>query len=119
MLAHCYLCIRARRGPRGNGLAFGYRLPKEAGQTHVSMLCTVILGRVEWKDLAKVSRVDVEIGRLDRIAVLTTGRRNCLVAEYIDVAKKGREEETWLVGGTRVLLYRTAYSSSTLQLSSY
>lgn len=43
-----------------------------------------ILGIVEWKDLAKVSRVDVESGRLDRRAVLATGRKNVLMAEDID-----------------------------------
>jgi hypothetical protein len=48
-------------------------------QTHVSMLWTVILGRVEWNDLAKVSRADVDRGRLLRVAVLRIGRRNCLV----------------------------------------
>lgn len=60
------------------------------------MLWTVILGRVEWNDLAKVRRVEVDNGRLDRIAVLTIGRRNCLVAEDIGcgVAKK-RTKPSW------------------------
>lgn len=77
-------------------------------QTHVSMLWTVILGRVEWKDLAKLSRVEVDRGMLDCIAVLTTGRRNCLVAEYIGYSKKRGGCKGEDDGGGQVLLYTIA-----------
>lgn len=48
------------------------------------MLWTVILGNEAWKDLAKVSLVAVDRGREDRMAVVRTGRRNCLEEEDID-----------------------------------
>lgn len=44
------------------------------------MLWTVILGSVEWNDLAKVIRADVDRGVLEvevRVAMLRSGRRNC------------------------------------------
>lgn len=68
------------------------------------MLWTVILGSEEWKDLAKVSRVDVEMGRLDRIAVCRTGRSNCRAAWDIGVLGSGGEEREkasvgWWGGG--------------------
>lgn len=44
------------------------------------MLWTVILGSVEWNDLAKVIRADVNRGVLEvdvRVAMFRSGRRNC------------------------------------------
>ena len=54
-----------------------------AETTHVSMLWTVIVGGVEWNDLAKVIRADVDRGVLEtdvRVAMLRSGRRNCFAA---------------------------------------
>lgn len=59
--------------------------------TYSAMLWTVILGSEAWKDRANVSRVAAaERGSGERIAVVRTGRRNCLV-EDIDRCFGGGE----------------------------
>lgn len=61
--------------------------------THVSMLWTVILGSVEWNDLAKVIRADVDRGVLEvdvRVAMLRSGRRNCFAGICIAGGRDGR-----------------------------
>lgn len=58
------------------------------------MLWTVILGSVEWNDLAKVIRADVDSGVLEievRVAMLRSGRRNC----FAGICIAGREGRGW------------------------
>lgn len=74
-------CLLAGEPGRGN-----------AKTTHVSMLWTVILGTVEWNDLAKVIRADVDRGVLEvdvRVAMLRSGRRNCFAGICIAVGRDG------------------------------
>lgn len=65
-----------------------------ARTTHVSMLWTVILGSVEWNDLAKVIRADVDRGVLEvevRVAMFRSGRRNC----FAGICIAGRTDGGW------------------------
>lgn len=57
------------------------------------MLWTVILGSVEWNDLAKVIRADVDRGVLEvdvRVAMLRSGRRNCFAGICTSGGRDGR-----------------------------
>lgn len=58
------------------------------------MLWTVILGSVEWNDLAKVIRADVDRGVLEvevRVAMLRSCRRNC----FAGICIAGRTDGGW------------------------
>lgn len=56
------------------------------------MLWTVILGRVEWKDRAKVSLAEVDSGREERVAVLKSCRAAVMDMDvYVEAGGKGRE----------------------------
>lgn len=58
------------------------------------MLWTVILGSVEWNDLAKVIRADVDRGVLEvevRVAMFRSGRRNC----FAGICIAGRTDGGW------------------------
>lgn len=88
-----------------------------ARTTHVSMLWTVILGSVEWNDLAKVIRADVDRGVLEvdvRVAMFRSGRRNCFAGICI---AGGRDSGVDMLGELPVapflyLLYSDRVTSS-------
>lgn len=83
------------------------------------MLWTVILGSVEWNDLAKESRADVDRGVLEvqvRVAMLRSGRRNCFVGICITGRERGCGDVERNADCSPFVLYSTGRGKKRLKI---